>query len=210
MPWRRRKIVLGTLIFVGVAAGLLLSVFGSRYQGFRIPSNSMHPNMLVGDHFYARRLGPVDPVGRGDLVVFEFPNDRRLDRVCRCVAIAGDAVEIRDGITYVNGAAYESALDDPAADHSCVPRGSPCSCPEPHTYLAPGGLQHGAFNREFGPIVVPEDHVFVMGDNRYNSLDSRYFGPVPRDHVKARPDFIYWSVDANRGLRVGRLLKRLR
>ena len=192
--WWQRKPMIGILVGVGIALLLGFTVFGSLYRAFSITSGGMKPNLLPGD-----------------VLVFEFPLDRDQDYIKRCVAVAGDTVEMRDGILFVNGAIYESALDDPAADHSCLPGPANGSdCPEPHTLLNPSARRQGQFNHKFGPLVVPEGHLFMMGDSRYNSRDSRYWGTLPRELVHARAAFFYWSWDPHGGLRGDRLLRRVR
>ncbi len=172
-------IVLGTVVLALTIGSRLL------YTPYRIPTGAMLPNLQPGDVLLARHLGPDDPVARGQILVFAYPRNRSVDYVKRCVAVAGDTVEVREGLLRVNGEIFESALDDPAADNSAVP-GSVPSCPAPHTRHDPGGRQRSPVNERFGPAVVPAGHLFMMGDNRDDSLDSRYWGPLPRDLVKAR------------------------
>jgi signal peptidase I len=138
---------------------------------------------------------------QGDIIVFQFPRDLNVDYIKRCVAVAGDTVAVKDGLLYVNGEIYESNFADRAGDHSCIPDWHrPESCPRPHTYHDPVALRRGSdLNRQFppenwpSPYVVPEDHIFMMGDNRYNSADSRYWGPLSVDLIKGKAMFIYFS-----------------
>jgi len=172
-------IVLGSVVLAFTIGSRLL------YTPYRIPTGSMLPNLQPGDVLLARRLGPDAPVARGQILVFAYPRNRSVDYVQRCVAVAGDTVEIREGLLRVNGVVYESALDDPAADNTVVP-GPARPGPAPHTRHDAGGRQRSPVNERFGPSVVPAGHLFMMGDNRDNSHDSRHWGPLPRELVRAR------------------------
>lgn len=136
-------------------AGWVL-LFGVRatHRPFRVPTGSMQPNLLPGDCLYARNLGSRLAVTRGSVVVYLATDGTHY--MHRCAAVAGDTVEVRDGIVLINGNVYESALDDADADHSCVPS-SPDGgdCPEPHTLLVPGARGLGPQQTAFGPVVVP-------------------------------------------------------
>jgi signal peptidase I len=204
MHWLARRWVIWPLIAIG-AVGLVLAALAMVFLApFQVPAGGMLPALEPGDHFHARRLGPDDPVGRGQVLVFENPENRQVAYIKRCVAMGGDTVEVRDGVLLVNGEVYESALDDPGADNSCVPgAGAADQCPEPHARHEIANRRR-AKNWSFGPQVVPAGHLFMMGDNRDNSLDSRYWGAVPRDHVRARALWIYWSRDP---ARIGRKVR---
>ncbi len=220
------RVVLEYVRAIGLAVLLALVIRQFVIQAFRIPTGSMEKTLLVGDFLFVNKfiygaktpdrirvlghtlvkdlpvlqLPALRQPRQGDIIVFEYPRDRDQDYIKRCVAVAGDTVEVRDGLTYVNGEVYESALGDPRADHSCVPDWRrPDTCPQPHTYLDPAALQRGSrLNRSFGPYVVPEGYLFMMGDNRYNSADSRYWGPLDVDLIKGKAMFIYWSWDNER------------
>jgi signal peptidase I len=214
---------------VAVFLGLALVARGMWVEGFKIPAGSMLPTLQVGDHVfvskfdYGVRLWPSDVVvarrspERGDVIVFEYPKDRRLDFVKRVVAVSGDEVEVRAGHVLVNGRDLRSAAP---------PR--PCGWSDWAEYLGrwsehraqcfveASGAAHWevAFEEEaelgdFGPVTVPQDHVFVLGDNRANSHDSRFWGPVPLDHVKGRVRFVWWSRGPH-GARWDRLGARIR
>jgi len=170
-------------------AALLLALFIRSFivQAFKIPSGSMLPTLKVGDHIlvskfvYGFRL-PY-PFGRtlvawsqpagGDIVVFVFPRDRSKDFIKRVVAVAGDTVEIRHKRLYVNG--------DPASDG--------------HAFFAEGPREMPGPRDNFGPLTMPPGGIFVMGDNRDRSHDSRYWGFVDVDDVKGKAFMIYWSWD---------------
>lgn len=211
-------------IIWALAVALLIRQFF--FQAFRIPTGSMKETLLVHDYLFVNkfiygaktpeRLGIpfinlvlVDNIPhlqlpairqprQGDIIVFEYPVDRRQDYIKRCVAVAGDTVQIRDGILTVNGHIYESNFAEFGGDHACIPRwGNPDRCPAPHSLLDPVSyLAAGpAFKRHYGPVVVPPGHLFMMGDNRYNSLDSREWGPLPLELVKGKAEIIYWSFE---------------
>lgn len=154
-------------------------------QTFYIPSGSMEDTLLIGDHLFVNRfiygpatfeLGkkvlPLRPVHRGDVVIFRSPETPALDLVKRCVAVGGDTVQLIEQQLYINGKAVNDAG---YALHKNPYVGS-----DPRL-------------RNYGPFTVPPDHYFCMGDNRDNSYDSRFWGPVPAHLVKGRALFIYWS-----------------
>ncbi len=145
---------------------------------------------------------------QGDIIVFDFPRDRNVDYIKRCVAVAGDTVAVRDGIVLVNGEIYESNFGDLDGDHSCVPNWTdPEACPAPRTKHDQGKYVSNQARMATwpwpgmpNPYVVPEGHIFMMGDNRYNSMDSRYWGALDVKLVKGKAMFLYWSWnhDSNR------------
>ena len=174
-----------------IGMALLLALFIRTFvvQAFKIPSGSMIPTLQIGDHILVNKLayGVRAPLWghymvefkspqRGDVVVFIFPEDRTKDFIKRVVGVAGDTVEIRGKKVYVNG----KAVDDP------------------HAYFegdnVPGGVQ---IRDDYGPKKVPANHIFVMGDNRDKSYDSRFWGYVSLDDVKGKAFLIYWSWDGN-------------
>lgn len=177
---------------------LILAVFARAWvvQAFKIPTPSMADNLLVGDHLlvnkfvyspYASRaeliLLPQRPVRRGDVVVFRDPLQPERDMIKRCVAVAGDRVEIRDKQLLVN----RRPVDE--SDY--------VEYRDPHTYPASDFLHETLRLRDnFGPSLVPPGQVFVLGDNRDESHDSRFWGPVPEDNLRGRAVLVYWSVEA--------------
>ena len=219
------------------ALGVALIIRQFLFQAFTIPTGSMKDTLLVHDFLFVNKLvyGAKTPdrlviplvkktlindiphfrlpgfrePRQGDIIVFEYPQDRNQDYIKRCVAVAGDTVEVRDGIVYINGAVYESNFADRDGDHSCVPRGTELgSCPEPHSRHQQASYPPVAYTRRYGPMIVPEGHLFMMGDNRYNSADSRAWGTLPVDLIKGKAEIIYWSYDRTFFIpRIGRLLK---
>lgn len=157
-------------------------------QAFKIPSSSMEPTLLIGDHLLVNRLSYVVKVpftdivlfnlgkpARGDVVVFRYPVERDKDFIKRVIATEGETVEIRDKVIYVDG----KRIEDPwgfFVDTTIVPR-------------------HVAPKDNFGPITVPKDSIFVMGDNRDRSLDSRFWLFVKRDDLVGKAFVLYFSWD---------------
>lgn len=170
---------------VVTALVLALIVRAFVIQSYHIPSESMEDTLLKGDFLFAskfiygakvpfidRRLPAVREPRPGDIVIFKYPVDGRTDYIKRCVAVAGQTVEVRDTLLKVDGVVVQ---DDYAK------------------YI------HGnAARRAYGPMVVPPGHVFVMGDNRDNSYDSRYWGPLDKKLLRGKALFIYFSVDYGR------------
>ena len=163
-------IVFGMRIFVGEASV--------------VPTASMEGTILVGDHLFMDKLlyGPEIPlvhwrlpalktIHRGDIIVFRYPKDMSETFLKRVTALGGDRLEIKNGVLYVNS----QPVREPYAVHN-----APVHSPE----------------ESWGPTVVPEGKLFVMGDNRDNSSDSRDWGFVPASNVIGEPLFVYWSYDA--------------
>jgi signal peptidase I len=170
----------------GLALLLALCIRSFVVQAFKIPSGSMLPTLEVGDHIlvnkfvYGVRLPVTDTLlipwstpQRGDVVVFVYPLDPTKDFIKRVVGTPGDAVEIRDKQVYINGEHVEDS----------------------HGYFADGAKGGGTPRDNFGPVTVPADHIFVMGDNRDRSYDSRFWGFVDLNDVKGKAFLIYWSWD---------------
>ena len=175
-------------------------------QAFQIPSPSMENTLLVGDYLLVNKLcygggGPGDyfmpyhRVQRGDIVVFHYPVDPAQHFVKRVIGVPGDRVRLVNKQVLVNGAPlkepyahYSRPADDVFRDN--FPRLDVMSGPTPEWWLQLRKLV------EDGQLIVPEGHYFVMGDNRDNSSDSRYWGFVPQANIIGRPLVIYWSVRA--------------
>jgi signal peptidase I len=189
-----------------VNAIVLLFVFTSVAQSFVVPTGSMETNVLIGDHIivdklaysppgpWSKHLLPYQEVRRGDIVVFRWPVDIRQNYVKRVIGVPGDRVKIVAKQLYLNGRVvpepykvhireYPDSYADnfPSEPNAPMPAG------------AVGMLREHVVN---GELVVPPGHYFVLGDNRDNSLDSRYWGFVPRANITGKPWLIYWSYDA--------------
>src|SRR5580693_2763068 len=178
-------------------------------QAFQIPSPSMENTLLVGDYLLVNKLcygggGPADyfmpyhRVQRGDIVVFHYPVDPAQHFVKRVIGVPGDRVRLVNKQVFVNGvplkepyARFTRPADDVFRDN--FPRLDVMSGPTPEWWLQLRKLV------EDGQLIVPEGHYFVMGDNRDNSSDSRYWGFVPRANIIGRPLVIYWSVQGAEG-----------
>jgi signal peptidase I len=187
-----------------LAVALLLALFIRSFvvQAFKIPSGSMIPTLLIGDHilvnkfvygvrlpYFGTEIVPVGKPRRGDVVVFIYPQDEDKDFIKRVVGVEGDTVEVRDKRLHVNG--------EPVAD--------------PHAHFAEGEDGRAVAPRDnYGPFQVPPGYIFVMGDNRDRSYDSRFWGPVALDKVKGKAFLIYWSWDGGgrwaRWERIGELI----
>ena len=167
-------------------------------QAFKIPSGSMLPTLQIGDHIlvnkflYGLRLPyPLETTlwewqrpERGDVIVFIYPRDRSKDFIKRVVAVAGDSVEIRHKVVYINGEKVE----------------------DPHATFKYGDQEIPGPRDNLGPLIVPEHKLFVMGDNRDESHDGRFWGFVDLDDVKGKAFLIYWSWDSEASwVRWGRL-----
>ncbi len=164
------------------------------FQSFKIPTGSMIDNLLIGDHLFVNKfiygvpgplasLTPLRPIRRGDIAVFRFPEDPSVDYVKRVIGLPGESISIRDKIVYVNG----TPLEEPYA-----------SFRDPTVIPASLGLPEPFRSRDqMDPVRVPEGEYFMMGDNRDDSYDSRYWGTVPRPLIKGRPFLIYWSFRAD-------------
>jgi signal peptidase I len=185
--------------FETIVIAVILALFMRTFvvQAFKIPTGSMEPNLLIGDHLLVnkfvfaptlssaeRALLPVTAIRRGDIVVFKYPEDPERDFIKRVIGLPGETIELRDHRIHVNG----RAVEEPYAHY--LPR-----------QAGPGG---GEFTSEdvrdrYGPVVVPAGSVFVMGDNRDNSQDSRYWGFLPKGNIKGKALMIYWSFDSSEG-----------
>ena len=162
-----------------VAVILALFVRTFVFQAFKIPTGSMEPNLLVGDHLIVNKMTFTD-IHRGDVVVFKFPKEPERDFIKRVIGLPGETVELREKKVYINGTPlnepYIHFLSPPSNDYQEVTSFD--------------------VRERFGPVTVPADSYFVMGDNRDNSQDSRYWGFLPRHYVKGKALLIYWSYDA--------------
>jgi signal peptidase I len=179
-----------------IVIAVILALFVRTWvvQAFKIPTGSMENNLLIGDHLLvnkfvfsstASRLEhavlPVRSIRRGDIIVFKYPDEPDRDFIKRVIGLPGETVELKAKKVYIDG----RPLDEPYV-HFLEP--------------ASEAQEVTSFDvrERYGPVRVPEDHYFVMGDNRDNSQDSRYWGFLPRDYVKGRALMIYWSYESGR------------
>jgi signal peptidase I len=183
-----------------VVVAVILALFIRTFvvQAFKIPTGSMEENLLIGDHLLVNKvvyspsaariedaLLPKKPIQRGHVVVFKFPEDPARDFIKRVVGLPGETVEIRDKTVYVDGRPLEESYT-----YFLEP---PLRRDDPEY-----GLRSESQRDNWGPQVVPEGQLFVLGDNRDNSRDSRFWGFLPRDQVKGRALIVYWSYEASR------------
>ena len=179
--------------FEAIATAVILALFVRTWavQAFKIPTGSMENNLLIGDHLLVnkyvysptasaieRTVFPIRDPRRGDIVVFKYPDEPERDFIKRVIGLPGDTLELRNKKVYVNG----QPLDEPYV-HFLEP--------------ASGASEVTSFDvrERYGPVRVPDEQYFVMGDNRDNSQDSRYWGFLPRANIKGRALMIYWSYD---------------
>jgi len=198
-------------VFESLLVTILLALFATTFvlQAFKIPSGSMEPTLLVGDHVlvnkflfgghgaWYEKLLPYRPVRRGDIIVFRFPYDDHVHYVKRVIGLPGDRLRIINQVVYIDG----KPLSEPYAIHSEAfdPLGDDFPSLDQallQDRLRPEWAAQIGNYIERGSLVIPPDHYFVMGDNRDDSSDSRYWGFVNRDAIMGRPMFIYWSVRA--------------
>ncbi len=171
-----------------ILIAVLLALFIRSFivQAFKIPSGSMLPTLQIGDHLLVNKfiygikipmngatLIPWKTPEHDDIVVFRFPKDRSIDYIKRVIGVAGDTIEIKDKQLYLNGALTNN----------------------PHAYYTGNDIMKASNGPRdnMGPVTVPEGHIFVMGDNRDNSYDSRFWGFVDVNEVLGKAFILYWS-----------------
>jgi signal peptidase I len=183
--------------FESIVIAVILALFVRTWvvQAFKIPTGSMEYNLLIGDHLLVnkfifaptplaigRAVLPVRPIRRGDIVVFKFPDQPDRDLIKRVIGLPGETVELKTKKVYVDG----KPIDEPYV----------------HFLIPPSGdyqeVTSSDVRENFGPVTVPPHQYFVMGDNRDNSEDSRYWGFLPENNVKGKALIIYWSYESGR------------
>jgi len=187
---------------------ILLLLFGTTtlVQAFVIPTGSMEDTMLIGDHLLVDKLAyapsgsvskyllPYSEVKRGDIIVFRYPIDIKQTFVKRVIGTPGDRLRIERKQVYLNGKLLEEPYKYHKTEYFDSYRDNFPSDPNVRLYEpAQTMLEKNVVN---GEVVVPPDNYFAMGDNRDSSLDSRYWGFVPRENIIGKPLIIYWSYDA--------------
>jgi len=207
-----------TIIYAGLIAVAIRTIL---FEPFNIPSGSMIPTLLVGDYLFVSKYSygysqysmpfaswwPAFPGGRifasvphrGDVVVFRYPPDPSEDYIKRVIGLPGDHIQLRDGQLYING---QEVARQPAGDYVTDEEGIHMALRRYREDL-PGGVQHyivkatdqGEMNNT-GEYVVPKNEIFVLGDNRDNSADSRFWGYVPMANLVGRAQVIFFSIDA--------------
>jgi signal peptidase I len=176
-------------------------------QAFEIPSSSMENTLLIGDHVFVNRIqfspktswiGPILPyreIKRGDIFVFLHPAEPGLYVVKRVMGLPGDHIHLRDGVVYRNGEKLDEpyVIHNPNENYNPYRDNFPAVPPSEMNGVYPDWALTMPQHVEGGDIIVPENSYFGMGDNRDVSLDSRYWGFIPKENVIGRPMFIYWS-----------------
>mgnify|MGYP001193205069 FL=1 len=181
-------------IVIAVILALFIRTFV--VQAFKIPTGSMENNLLIGDHLLVNKFvfGPSDtglerailPIGtirRGDIVVFKYPEEPERDFIKRVIGLPGETIELREKKVYIDG----KPLEESAYVHFLSPPSAPTDQHELTTFDV---------RERYGPVTVPANQYFAMGDNRDNSQDSRYWGFLPRENIKGKALVIYWSYDS--------------
>jgi signal peptidase I len=185
--------------FESIVIAVILALFIRTFvvQAFKIPTGSMENNLLIGDHLLVNKMVfahtasgaeraamPVGEIKRGDVIVFKYPEEPDRDFIKRVIGLPGETLEVREKKVYIDG----QALNEPYV-HFLQPLTSASEYSEVTSYDV---------RERYGPVKIPADHYFMMGDNRDNSQDSRYWGFLPRELVKGKALVIYWSYEAGR------------
>lgn len=182
----------GEALAIAFVLALIIKYF--LIQAFSIPSGSMEKTLLVGDYLLVNKLSygirnpltnkvliPLGQVQRGDVVVFIFPQDSSKDYIKRVIGLPGDRLQVINKKVHINGKLFET----PQAHNE-----DPIVIPAPQSPIE-------SARDNFGPVVVPPDHFFAMGDNRDKSYDSRFWGFVPMDNLRGKAMVIYFSWGGN-------------
>ena len=158
-------------LIIAVLLALVIRTFV--VQAFKIPSGSMLPTLQIGDHILVNKfLYYFTPIKRDDVIVFKFPQDESRDFIKRVIGLPGETLEIRGRQVFING--------------------TPLS--EPYAVFADGPLGRGLERDHLGPLVIPPNHLFMMGDNRDRSMDSRVWGLLDVRKVKGKAFIVYFSI----------------
>lgn len=158
------------VLVLALAVALIINIF--MVKMFYIPSSSMEDTLLINDKLIVNRfLYGIRSPRRGEIIVFKSREEPYVDIIKRCVGVAGDVIEMRDRVLYVNEIPF---AERPGVKYK-------------NSRIFPVHLMDN-----YGPITVPDNCIFMMGDNRYNSQDSRFWGSLPLDHVKGKAVCVYW------------------
>lgn len=158
-------------LIIAVLLALVIRTFV--VQAFKIPSGSMLPTLQIGDHILVNKfIYYFTPIKRDDIIVFKFPQDESRDFIKRVIGLPGETLEIRGRQVSINGTPLN----------------------EPYAVFADGPLGRGLEREHVGPLVIPPDHLFMMGDNRDRSMDSRVWGLLDMHKVKGKAFIVYFSI----------------
>jgi len=208
---KKKSLVREYIEAIGIAILLALVIRTFVIQAFTIPSGSMMDTLLVGDYILVNKflygaevpftgwhLPGLRQPRRGDIVVFKYPLDEKRDFIKRIAAVPGDELIIRENQVLINGRPIRESYVKRGTAGFVPPRylsdrgfGEPC--------LAQAAAVAEKYPDQFGPIVIPRGYYFVMGDNRDNSQDSRYWGCLKREHIRGKAFMIYWSWNGDDG-----------
>jgi signal peptidase I len=181
--------------FESIVIAVILALFIRTFvvQAFKIPTGSMENNLLIGDHLLVNKfvfaptlsslenkLLPIDPIHRGDILVFKYPEEPDRDFIKRVIGLPGETLELRNKKVYING----TALEEPYVRFLY---------PASDSRTGESDVTSFDVRENYGPVTVPPDHYFMMGDNRDNSLDSRYWGFVPDRNIVGKAFFIWMN-----------------
>jgi signal peptidase I len=210
LPAESRRPVPGERSLVAeLVTTFLIVLFGTTtlVQAFVIPTGSMETNLLIGDHLlvdklayapsgpFSRAILPYTPVKRGDIVVFRYPVDPKQMYVKRVIGLPGDRLRIEAKTVILNGRPLREPYKVHTASYMQTYRDFFPG--EPNVALADSGLEMLTQHLKDKEVVVPGNAYFVLGDNRDSSLDSRYWGFVPRENIVGKPLLIYWSYETS-------------
>ncbi len=221
------KQIVETLIFIFIVVSLVRVFF---VQAFNIPSGSMKPTLLVGDFILVNKLvygnwdigipftnitfyhhnNRLAKIDRGDIIVFKYPEDPSIDFIKRVVGLPGDIVEVKNDIVYLNGKPLKRVRDGyyEEENEKVIKYRETTIRKDGKEYSYDVMEIEDGIGPDFGPIQVPPNSYFVMGDNRDNSKDSRFWGFVPDDYVIGQAFVIYFSIDLKKpSIRISRLGK---
>lgn len=188
VPKWLKEIILVVIVVLFIRAFLL--------QAYNIPSGSMKPTLLVGDFILVNKLVyRLSEPRRGDIVVFEWPLNPQIHFIKRIVGMPGDILEIKEGRVFINGREVATRFEREERENGVIKL--------IYEETLPSGVKHKIAlyqspllpRKDIPPIRIPEGHYFVMGDNRDNSEDSRYWGLLPRENIVGKAFVIYFSGD---------------
>ena len=188
---------------------IILLLFGTTtlVQAFVIPTGSMEDTLLIGDHLLVDKLAyappgpitkyilPYEQIKRGDIIVFRYPVDIRQTFVKRVIGVPGDHIRLENKVVWLNGHRLTEPYKYNKTDYFDSYRDNFPG--DPNMHISESAQEMLSNNVQNGEVVVPPNHYFAMGDNRDSSLDSRYWGFVPRENIIGKPLVIYWSYEAS-------------
>jgi signal peptidase I len=230
-PQSHRQVLIGWVKSIAIAFAIWFVLQALVIKSFRVDSGSMEPTLFAGDWFFINRVvfGSPVPLIRvrtpkvrdprtGELIVLRGVEEPILTIVKRVIGVAGDTIELRADSLFRNGEYVPEPYVqhvDPAAEMDAMQRQRSRTWQLPHLTAAVDTATYLPSLRTWGPVVVPDGHLFTMGDNRDASYDGRHWGFLPRSHAIGRPLFIYYSYDSGNwrplpfltAIRWGRMLR---